>query len=99
MSKVNENITQSKIVSEALKKLAKRVKAQAFLSLKLCQSNLVFFFYKNLPFQNQNIGVQIGLPELIVSSSKKPVEFLKFVCQHQWLHPGEEEADLTLAGE
>ena len=99
MSKVNRNITQSKILSEALKELAKRVKAQAFLSLKLCQSNHVFFSDKNLPFQNQNIGVQIDLPELIVSSSKKSVEFLKFVCQHQWLHPGGEEADLTLAGE
>lgn len=99
MSKVKRNITQSKILSCNILKSAKRIAERAVLSLKLCQLDHFFFFYKNLPFQNQNIGVQIDLPELIVSSSKKSVEISKFVCQHQWRHPREEDADLTLSGE
>jgi hypothetical protein len=111
MSKVKRNITQTKILSWNILKSAKRVSERAVLSLKLCQSNHFFFFYKNLPFQTKEknrdrlnfelsyIGVQIDLPELIVSSSKKSVEISKFVCQHQWRHPKEEDADLTLSGE
>jgi hypothetical protein len=100
MPKILENITQSKILSEALKKLAKRVKARAFLSLKLCQSNQVFFSDKNIQFSNPKHrgSDRSSSPEFRVRQ-KNRFEFLKFVCQHQWRHPRREDADLTLSGE
>jgi hypothetical protein len=43
-------------------KPAKRVMALVAVSLKLCQSNHVFFFDKNLPFQNQEVRPNLDRP-------------------------------------